>query len=91
MTEPGRARLPVKVIARARGNSIVGWANGRLRIRIAAAPEAGRANAALEAFLAESLGLGKRQVRVVSGFTAAQKLIEIEGLAQPELDARLRR
>jgi hypothetical protein len=69
----------------------VGWAGGRLRVRIAAVPEAGRANAALEVFLAEQLGLPRRRVRVVAGFTAPQKLVEIEGLEQGDLDARLGR
>lgn len=64
----------------------MGWSNGRLRVRIAAAPEAGRANAALEAFVAEVLGLKRRQVSVVAGHTATNKLLEIHGLAQTELD-----
>jgi uncharacterized protein YggU (UPF0235/DUF167 family) len=84
-----RARLAVKVVARAARDEIVGWRDGRLRIRVAAAPERGRANVALEALLAESLSIPRSRVRVVAGHTAARKLVEIEGLTPADLDARL--
>ena len=47
------------------------------KIRVAARPEDGEANAALCAFLAETLGVPKRDVRVVSGQTSRRKLLEI--------------
>ena len=40
---------------------------GRLWIRVAAAPEGGKANQELRAFLAELLGCPKRDVAVSSG------------------------
>lgn len=74
------AKLAVKVVPRAASSAIVGWSGDRLRVRVAAAPEKGRANAALEAFLAESFGLPRQSVRVVAGHTAAQKIVEVDGL-----------
>jgi len=58
-------------------------------ILVAAAPERGKANAAVEALLAEALHITRRQVRVVAGHSAAQKLVEIEGLTQADVEARL--
>jgi hypothetical protein len=83
------ARLAVKVVPRASRTEIVGWAQGRLRIRVTAVPERGKANAAVEALLAEALLITRRQVRVVAGHSAAQKLVEIEGLTQADVEARL--
>lgn len=82
-------RLAVKVVPRAARDEIVGWSGDRLRIRVAAAPERGRANAAVERVLADALGLTRRSVRVVSGHTSPRKLIEIDGLDEGALAVRL--
>lgn len=51
--------------------------DGTLRVRVAAAPEKGKANAALCEFLAGHFGVPKSKVRVVKGHSAAQKVVEI--------------
>ena len=81
-------KLAVKVIPRAQSNEILGWTGERLRVKVAAAPEKGRANAALEAFLAERLGLPRKAVRVVVGHTAALKVVEVDGI-EPDALAKL--
>jgi uncharacterized protein YggU (UPF0235/DUF167 family) len=60
-----------------------------LAVRVRAVPEKGAANAALEAFLAKSLGIPKAAVSVTAGHTARVKTVRLEGSA-PELGARLR-
>ena len=82
-------RLSLKVTARASKNEIAGWADDKLRVRIAAVPEKGRANAALVDYLADLLGIARRQVRVVSGKTSAHKVIEIMGMDEHEVRLRL--
>jgi uncharacterized protein len=52
-----------------------GW-----RLRVAAPPEDGRANKAVERLVARTVGVDARDVRIVRGFTARDKLIEIDGL-----------
>jgi uncharacterized protein YggU (UPF0235/DUF167 family) len=79
------------VVPRSARDEIVGWLGGALKVRIAAVPEGGRANAALETLLAETLGVRKADVRVATGHTASRKLVEIEGLEQSEIDRRLER
>lgn len=83
------ARLPVKIVPRAARSEIAGWHGDSLRIRIAAAPEKGRANSALVDFLAETLGLPRRQVRIASGHTSARKIVEVSGIEMAELSRRL--
>jgi uncharacterized protein YggU (UPF0235/DUF167 family) len=76
-------------VPRASRDEIVGWLDGALKIRVAAPPEDGRANAALEAVLAGVLGLPKRAVRVAAGHGSARKRVEIEGLDRLEVERRL--
>jgi uncharacterized protein YggU (UPF0235/DUF167 family) len=77
-------------VPRAVRDEIVGWLDGALKVRVAAAPEAGRANAALEALLAAALGVRKSAVRVAAGHAAPRKRVEVEGLLQHELEQRLK-
>ena len=83
------ARLPVKVIAGASRSAIAGWSGDRLRVRIGAAAERGKANAALIALIAKTLGLRRSAVRVAAGATSARKTLEISGLSQAHVNARL--
>ena len=48
-----------------------------LKIRLAAPPVDGKANAALIAFVAERLGLPKASVRLISGQTSRRKIVEV--------------
>lgn len=91
---PGRsgatARLGIKAVPRAARTEAAGWLGERLKVRIAAPPEDGRANDALEAYLAEALGVPRRHVHVAAGHGSAAKTVVVEGLDQAELDARVR-
>jgi uncharacterized protein len=53
---------------------------GALLIRLAAPPVDGAANEALVAFLASSLRLPRRSVRVVSGEKSRDKRVAIDGV-----------
>ncbi len=83
------ARLPVKVVAGATRSEIAGWSADRLRVRVAAVAERGKANAALIRLLAGRLGLPKSALRVIAGKTSTRKLLEITGLGEAEMLARL--
>ena len=70
----------VKVIARSARSEIAGeTADGTLKVKIAAPPEKGKANDALCEFLAEYYGVPRRAVTIVSGHSAALKLVRVEG------------
>lgn len=51
------------------------------KIRLAAPPVEGRANEALIAFLAESFGVRRRDVEIVSGASARRKIVRISAPA----------
>ena len=72
--------LRVKVIPKSSRTEFVGTLpDGTWKVKVAAAPEKGKANRALCEFIAERLGVPKSRVRVVSGETSQLKRIEIDG------------
>ena len=76
------ARLLVHVQPRARATAVAGRHGDAIRIRLAAPPVDGAANAELVRFLAERLG-GRSRTRArssVSGAAARRKSVVIEGL-----------
>jgi uncharacterized protein YggU (UPF0235/DUF167 family) len=56
---------------------------------VAAAPERGKANAALVELLADALRVPQARVSVVGGQTARRKIVEIDGLDLGEIERRL--
>jgi len=84
------ARLALKVIPGSSRTCIAGWQADVLRVRVAAAPEKGKANAAVESVVAEALGVPARCARIVSGATSQRKILEIVGLSETEVRERLR-
>jgi uncharacterized protein (TIGR00251 family) len=68
----------VKVIPKSSRTELVGYLpDGTWKVKVAAAPEKGKANRALCEFLAEKLGVPKSRVKIVSGETSHLKRIHI--------------
>jgi uncharacterized protein len=72
------ALLMVAVQPGARRTGADGLHDGALKLRLAAQPVEGQANAALVAWLADQLGLPKRAVRVARGASSRRKAVEID-------------
>lgn len=68
-----------------------GDGNLYLKVRVRAAPEDGKANAALEALIAKAVGVTKSKVGVVRGTTARMKTLVIEGMSEADLAAFMKR
>ena len=70
--------LRVKVIPKSPKSEIVDeMADGTLKIRIAAPPEKGKANAELIKFLSKHFSVNKDQISIISGKSDPLKLIKI--------------
>lgn len=82
-------RISVYVQPRASKTSIAGMHDGSIKIRLAAPPVEGAANAALIAFIAERVGVARSRVRLVSGASSRRKVIEIEGVEAATVAAAL--
>ena len=79
-------RFEVRVQALASRNEIAGVQNGVLRVRLQAPPVDGAANEALIAYMADELGVSRREVRIVSGFGSRNKILEVDPRALAALD-----
>jgi uncharacterized protein (TIGR00251 family) len=78
LSADGQLSLFVKVTPKSSRTRIIGrMVDGTLKIAVAAAPEKGRANAALCDFLARELGIPKSAVSVESGHTSSRKRMKI--------------
>jgi len=67
----------VKALPAASKTEFAGFKEGRLRVRIAAAPEDGKANAELAAFFAQSLGCPKRDITLLHGEKSRLKTLAV--------------
>ena len=77
-------RINVYVQPRASKTAVAGMHDGCIKIRLAAPPVDGAANAALIEFIATRVGVARSRVRLVAGASARRKVIEIEGVARAD-------
>ncbi len=82
-------RIDLKVVPGSRRDEIVGPYGDRLKIKVSAPPEDGRANKAVCALLAGALGVAARDVEVVSGATNREKTVAVRGVAVAAVRERL--
>lgn len=57
-------------------------ADGTLKIRLTAPPVDGAANAALIEFLSNAFSVPKSHIEILSGHTARQKIVRIDGVSK---------
>ena len=81
--------LSVQAQPGARSEGLVEIRDGRLRVKTRAAPEAGKANAAIEKLVANALARSRSAVRVVSGASSRRKELVLEGIDLAEARSRL--
>ncbi len=82
-------RLQLRVSPGARRAHVVGRHGDAWKVRVAAPPEGGRANEAVVRLVAETLSLPRDAVTLVSGHGARDKIIELAGLDQTQIEQRL--
>jgi uncharacterized protein (TIGR00251 family) len=70
--------LEVRLQPRASSDGVVGAADGRLRIRVTAAPVDDAANQRLIRLLAKEFGVAKSRVRLLAGAGAREKRVAID-------------
>src|SRR5450432_4279742 len=83
------ARLTVKVHPRARRSALAGRLGEAYKVDLAAPPVDGKANEECVRFFAELAGVPRSRVRILTGLTNRTKVVEIEGVAQIELEKLL--
>ena len=84
---PDGAMVTVWVVPGAKRTEIVGTHGDALRVRVAAAPERGRANKAVVALLEEAIDC---RMRLAAGAGSRRKRLVAVGLTPDQLAARIR-
>lgn len=74
------ARLVIHVVPRAATSAVAGRHGDALKIRIAAPPRDGAANAELIRFLAEQLHVPRSAIAITAGASGRRKTVSIAGL-----------
>ncbi len=59
------------------------------KLDVAAPPVDGKANEECIRFFAEAAGVPRSRVRIITGATGRNKVVEVEGMEQEELERRL--
>jgi uncharacterized protein (TIGR00251 family) len=77
------------VIPRAGRSGVAGTRGNALVVRLNAAPVDGAANAELIEILADTLGVPKRAIEIVSGERSRQKRLRVTGLSIDDVRAKL--
>jgi uncharacterized protein len=82
-------RLSLRVTPRAGVDAVDGAdESGRLRVRVRSAPAAGAANTAVLKVVAAALDIPPSRIRIVTGATGRQKVIELTGVTVEAVAAR---
>jgi uncharacterized protein (TIGR00251 family) len=85
----GGVLLSVHVVPRARRDTVDGMYGDAIRIRLAAPPVEGRANAALLRFLCRKLGVSRAAADLRTGRASRHKLVWIEGVTRAAAERAL--
>ena len=87
--EAGSTRLRLRVSPGATRAGVVGRHGDAWKVRVAAAPEGGRANDAVVRLLAETLAVPREAVTLVSGHAGRDKIVELAGIGPSQIERRL--
>jgi uncharacterized protein (TIGR00251 family) len=77
LEKTGAVIVDIHVIPNASRTQADGLHDGALRVRLHAPPVDGKANAALVAWLADTLGIAKSQIEVIRGQTSKRKQLRV--------------
>ena len=86
---PDGVAVAVWVVPGASRDQVTGIHDGALRVRVAAAPEAGKANRAVARLVAGAVG--GRRARVSAGHGSRRKTVVVDAVTAPEAAAALAR
>ncbi|MFP4056986.1 MAG: DUF167 domain-containing protein [Candidatus Brocadiia bacterium] len=87
----GGVEFALRVAPRASRDAVAGLHGDRLRVAVAAPPQGGRANRAVERLLASALGVPRCAVSIVAGARARQKTVRVSGISPRQARQRLER
>ena len=86
---PAGVVFSVQVLPRSRRNEIAGMEGQALKVKLAAPPVEGAANAALREYLAGRLGVRRSAVSIVGGERSRIKTVRVAGMTRARVEQAL--
>ena len=87
--EASGVTFKVRVQPKASRNQVDGYSADRLRLRVTAPPQDGKANVAVITLLAETLGVPKSRLRIIRGHGSREKLVQVTSLTPEDVERAL--
>lgn len=85
----GAITLKVHLVPRAARDEIVGLHGDAIKVKVKAPPVKGKANEALQSFIAEKLQIPPSRVEIIAGQLGREKLLRINGVSRVEVEKGL--
>ena len=85
----GGVVFTAKVVPGSSKTCVCGLLDEMVKIKVSAAPEKGKANKCLLAFLAKRFGVKKNDVRIISGETNPVKRVQVLGVSAETVSTKL--
>ena len=81
--------LKIHLLPRASRNEICGLHGDALKIKVTAPPVEGKANRALQRFIAKKLNLAASQIEIMAGQRSREKILRISGISRAAVEKAL--
>lgn len=81
--------LKIHLLPRASRDEICGLHGDAIKVRVSAPPVEGKANKALQRFIAEKLNLAASQIEIVAGQRSRDKMLRISGISRAAVEKAL--
>jgi uncharacterized protein len=81
--------LKIHLLPRASRDEICGLHGDAIKVKVTAPPVEGKANVALQRFIAEKLNLAASQIEIVAGQHSRKKILKISGISRAEMEKAL--
>jgi uncharacterized protein (TIGR00251 family) len=85
-SEQSSITLEIHVQPRSSRDEISGFQGGRVKVRVTAPPEGGKANERVREIIAKAFGVAKSEVEILRGETSRLKTIRIHGVSKDDYD-----
>jgi uncharacterized protein (TIGR00251 family) len=81
--------LKIHLLPRATRDEICGLHGDAIKVKVTAPPLEGKANKALQRFIAEKLNLASSQVEIMAGKRSREKILRISGISRAAVEKAL--
>ena len=81
--------LKLRIVPNAKRDEVIGEFGDAVKVKVAAPAVEGKANEALLQFIAEKLGINRRDIRLIAGEKSRDKVVDFANLASLEARTRL--